>query len=71
MFGYLLGGLLLEVTEPRPLIVGCGAAGLLVLLGFVGPVRRVVRAECARDPRMPAGAASAPGAGLATSVAAR
>ncbi|MBQ1026285.1 MFS transporter [Micromonospora sp. C95] len=48
MFGYLVGGLLLEVTEPRPLIVGCGAAGLLVLLGFVVPVRRTVRAERSR-----------------------
>ncbi len=48
MVGYLVGGLLLEVTEPRPLIVGCGVAGLLVLLGFVRPVRRAVRAERAR-----------------------
>ncbi|PZG14352.1 MFS transporter [Micromonospora craterilacus] len=48
MVGYLIGGLLLEVTEPRPLIVGCGVAGLLVLLGFVRPVRRAVRAERAR-----------------------
>ncbi|MEV2236559.1 MFS transporter [Micromonospora sp. NPDC049891] len=57
MVGYLLGGLLLEATEPRPLIVGCGVAGLLVLLGFVVPVRRAVRAERsrARQTQAPAG----------------
>lgn len=52
MFGYLVGGLLLEVTEPRPLIVACGVAGLLVLLGFVVPVRRAVRAERSRVGRL-------------------
>ncbi|MER5456774.1 MFS transporter [Micromonospora sp. NPDC002389] len=61
MFGYLVGGLLLEVTEPRPLIAGCGVAGLLVLLAFAGPVRRTVRAERARRSEQPSGA------GLATS----
>ncbi|MEV4713540.1 MFS transporter [Micromonospora sp. NPDC049374] len=65
MFGYLVGGLLLEVTEPRPLIVGCGAAGLLVLLGFVAPVRRAVRAERSRigQPPTPEGPAQAGPAG--------
>ncbi|WP_341718548.1 MFS transporter [Micromonospora sp. FIMYZ51] len=61
MVGYLIGGLLLEVSEPRPLIVGCGVAGLLVLLGFVRPVRRAIRAERSRVaamslPERPAGA---------------
>ncbi|GIJ08306.1 MFS transporter [Micromonospora andamanensis] len=81
MVGYLLGGLLLELTEPRPLIVGCGVAGLLVLLGFVVPVRRAVRTERSRAGRIPtpveragpAGAgppeAGSSGAGLATSTA--
>ncbi|MDG4795298.1 MFS transporter [Micromonospora sp. WMMD1082] len=64
MVGYLIGGLLLEVTAPRPLIVGCGVAGLLVLLGFVVPVRRAVLAERARVRQVAAGA------GLTTSVAA-
>ncbi|GIJ26548.1 hypothetical protein Vqi01_17100 [Micromonospora qiuiae] len=65
MVGYLIGGLLLEVNEPRPLIVGCGVAGLLVLLGFVRPVRRAIRLERSRV------AAMSPAAGLATSVPAR
>ncbi|TCB92833.1 MFS transporter [Micromonospora zingiberis] len=82
MVGYLLGGLLLEVTEPRPLIVGCGVAGLLAVAVFIAPVRRAVRSERSRpaDPPsgptpasagQPAGAAPAgagvPDAGLATS----
>ncbi|GAB3852783.1 hypothetical protein GCM10029963_42950 [Micromonospora andamanensis] len=80
MVGYLLGGLLLELTEPRPLIVGCGVAGLLVLLGFVVPVRRAVRAERSRVRQVPTPAgpertgpaapdAGSSGAGLATSTA--
>ncbi|WBB48020.1 MFS transporter [Verrucosispora sp. WMMA2044] len=71
MVGYLLGGLLLEATAPRPLIVGCGVAGLLVVLGFVVPVRRAVRAERSRVRQLPpAGPAQTgpAGAGLATSA---
>ncbi|WP_406038838.1 MFS transporter [Micromonospora sp. NBC_00898] len=45
MAGYLLGGLLLEVADPRPLVAGCGVAGLLVVAAVVVPVRRAVRAE--------------------------
>ncbi|MFI6129584.1 MFS transporter [Micromonospora sp. NPDC051141] len=45
MGGYLLGGLLLAVADPRPLVVGCGVAGLLVVAALAGPVRRAVRAE--------------------------
>ncbi|GIJ75919.1 Predicted arabinose efflux permease, MFS family [Micromonospora phaseoli] len=73
MVGYLIGGLMLEVTEPRPLIVGCGVAGLLVLAVFVRPVRRAVRAERARCPQADTttGPAGASGAGFATSAAAR
>ncbi|MFV2101997.1 MFS transporter [Micromonospora sp. LOL_024] len=73
MLGYLIGGLMLEVTEPRPLIVGCGIAGLLVLVAFVRHVRRAVRAEraCSRQDAASTGPASTgpAGAGLATSVA--
>ncbi|WP_089154562.1 MFS transporter [Micromonospora sp. NBS 11-29] len=45
MAGYLAGGLLLEVADPRPLVAGCGAVGLLVVAALAGPVRRAVRAE--------------------------
>ncbi|MFJ8579122.1 MFS transporter [Micromonospora sp. NPDC093277] len=45
MAGYLAGGLLLEVAEPRPLVVGCGVVGVLVVLAVALPVRRAVRAE--------------------------
>ncbi|BCJ59069.1 hypothetical protein Jiend_24910 [Micromonospora endophytica] len=50
MVGYLIGGLLLEVSEPRPLIVACGTAGLLVLLAFARPVRRAARTDRSRLP---------------------
>ncbi|MET7875836.1 MFS transporter [Micromonospora profundi] len=43
MIGYLLGGLLLTVVSPRPLIAAAGAAGLLVALAFVPVVARAVR----------------------------
>ncbi|SCE65608.1 Predicted arabinose efflux permease, MFS family [Micromonospora viridifaciens] len=45
MAGYLAGGLLLAVAEPRPLFVGCGVVGLLVVAAAAAPVRRAVRAE--------------------------
>jgi MFS family permease len=45
MAGFLVGGLLLEVADPRPLVAGCGLAGLLVVAVVVIPVRRAVRAE--------------------------
>ncbi|MFF5172704.1 MFS transporter [Micromonospora sp. NPDC000089] len=50
MAGYLIGGLLLEVAEPRPLVAGCGVAGLLVVAVLAWPVRRAVRAERAAAP---------------------
>ncbi|MGW9192258.1 MFS transporter [Micromonospora chersina] len=45
MGGYLIGGLLLEVAAPRPLVAGCGVAGVLVVVASAWPVRRAVRAE--------------------------
>ncbi|MFI7279772.1 MFS transporter [Micromonospora chersina] len=45
MGGYLIGGLLLEVAPPRPLVAGCGVAGVLVVVAAAWPVRRAVRAE--------------------------
>ncbi|MCM0675961.1 MFS transporter [Micromonospora phytophila] len=45
MVGYLVGGLLLAVAEPRPLVATCGVAGVLVVAGFAVPLRRAVRAE--------------------------
>ena len=35
MAGYLVGGLLLELAEPRPLVAGSGVAGLLVVAAVV------------------------------------
>ncbi|MGW0216749.1 MFS transporter [Micromonospora chokoriensis] len=43
MAGYLIGGVLLTVVSPRPLIAGAGLAGLLVVLAFVPVVARAVR----------------------------
>ncbi|MBL6280481.1 hypothetical protein JMF97_30490 [Micromonospora fiedleri] len=72
MVGYLIGGLLLEVSQSRPLIVGCGVAGLLVLLGFVRPVRRATRTDRSGVAAIAGWAGAGPaGAGLATSVPVR
>ncbi|MEU1752466.1 MFS transporter [Micromonospora matsumotoense] len=43
MAGYLIGGALLAVLPPRPLIAAAGIAGLLVVLAFVPVVTRAVR----------------------------
>ncbi|WP_091647567.1 MFS transporter [Micromonospora pallida] len=62
MVGYLIGGLALEATGPRPLVAACGVAGLLVVAAFVVPAARAVRSD--RQSRSaPDGAA---GAGWAT-----
>ncbi|WP_410810323.1 MFS transporter [Micromonospora sp. 067-2] len=45
MVGFLVGGLLLEVADPRPLVAACGLAGLLVVAAVAALVRRVARAE--------------------------
>ncbi|MFI7215606.1 MFS transporter [Micromonospora maritima] len=50
MGGFLVGGLLLEVAGPRPLVAGCGVVGLLVVVGLAGPVCRAVRADRAATP---------------------
>jgi MFS family permease len=49
MVGYLLGGLLLEVLEPRPLMAICGVAGLLAVVAVLPMVLRAGRDE-AREP---------------------
>ncbi|MGN9774747.1 hypothetical protein ACTMS0_03020 [Micromonospora sp. H33] len=61
MAGYLIGGALLAVVPPRPLIVGLGLAGLLVVALFVPVVARAVR----RD-RAGGSAAPVPDAGGST-----
>ncbi|MBF5032325.1 MFS transporter [Micromonospora sp. ANENR4] len=61
MGGYLVGGLLLEVAGPRVLIAGCGAAGLLVVVALLGPVRRAARAERAAVARAATPAAAVAG----------
>ncbi|MBY8871920.1 MFS transporter [Micromonospora sp. PLK6-60] len=43
MTGYLIGGALLTVLPPRPVIAGLGVAGLLVVATFVPFVVRAVR----------------------------
>ncbi|WP_433284512.1 MFS transporter [Micromonospora sp. CA-244673] len=54
MVGYVLGGLLLEVAAPRPLVAACGAAGLLVIVLVALPVTRAVRIERAAADARPA-----------------
>ncbi|SCG47151.1 MFS transporter [Micromonospora inositola] len=74
MAGFLVGGLLLELAEPRPLVAGCGVAGLLVVAAVVIPVRRAVRAEraaVARPDDAGAVAGRAAGAELATPTPSR
>ncbi|MGK5737391.1 MFS transporter [Micromonospora sp. URMC 103] len=67
MVGYLLGGFLLELVDPRPLVAAAGVAGLVAVAVLALPVRRGVAAERAATPG-PAerGTTRAPDAGLAT-----
>ncbi|PZF97746.1 MFS transporter [Micromonospora deserti] len=55
MVGYLAGGLLLEVAAPRPLVAGCGVAGLLVVAAVAVPLGRAVRAAAPLATSAPAG----------------
>jgi MFS family permease len=50
MLGYLLGGLLLEVLAPRPLVAICGVAGLLAVVAVLPMVVRAGRMERAVRP---------------------
>jgi hypothetical protein len=50
MVGYLLGGLLLEVLAPRPLVAACGVAGLLAVVAVLPMVVRAGRMERAVRP---------------------
>ncbi|WBB73335.1 MFS transporter [Micromonospora sp. WMMD1128] len=64
MGGYLVGGLLLEVADPRSLVAACGVVGLLVVVALAWPVRRAVRAErAAATPAPHPAAPSAVGVG--------
>ncbi|MET8120574.1 MFS transporter [Micromonospora sp. NPDC005189] len=68
MAGFLIGGALLTVVPPRPLIAAAGLAGLLVVLVFVPVVARAVRRPSSDGPagrqhQLP----EAADAGLATS----
>ncbi|MCG5450360.1 MFS transporter [Micromonospora hortensis] len=49
MVGFLVGGALLAVVPPRPLIAGAGVVGLLVVLAFVPVVTRAVRRSSLTD----------------------
>jgi MFS family permease len=85
MAGFLAGGLLLEAVDPRPLVAGCGLAGLLAVAAVSLPLRRAARVVPARAVagppadahQVPAGTApesdARPGAdaGLATPAPAR
>ncbi|MEW2376843.1 MFS transporter [Micromonospora sp. NPDC047812] len=59
MGGYLIGGALLALLAPRPLIAGAGAVGLLVVVAFVPAVARSVRRV--RAAGAPGAAAEPPG----------
>lgn len=50
MVGYLLGGLLLEMLEPRPLVAVCGVAGLLAVVAVLPMVVRAGRAGASERP---------------------
>ncbi|NES26216.1 MFS transporter [Micromonospora terminaliae] len=69
MAGYLIGGLLLEVAAPRPLVAACGVAGVLVVVAAAWPVWRAVRAE--RSARPVAGVVAERRAELATPTPSR
>ncbi|MGC4804864.1 MFS transporter [Micromonospora sp. DT233] len=70
MAGLAMGGILLELAEPRPLVALCGLAGTLTVAAFAVPVARAARAERAAAARRDAEAPGV-GAGLATPAAAR
>ncbi|MFD6681583.1 MFS transporter [Micromonospora parva] len=63
MAGFLIGGALLAVVPPRPLIAGAGVVGLLVVLGFVPVVARAVRRSSLADARVAGRQAADPLAG--------
>ncbi|MEV4479779.1 MFS transporter [Micromonospora coxensis] len=72
MAGYLIGGALLAVLPPRPLIAAAGVAGLLVVAAFVPVVVRAVRrARTTADDRPAPVPGPVVAAGLATSEPAR
>ncbi|MFG3709376.1 MFS transporter [Micromonospora sp. NPDC047730] len=56
MVGFLAGGLLLEAADPRPLVAGCGLAGLLAVAAVSVPLRRAAQAA----PAAPAAPAPTP-----------
>ncbi|GAB3810740.1 MFS transporter [Micromonospora zhanjiangensis] len=45
MVGFLLGGVLVDRFDPRPLVAAAGAAGLVAVLGCTPFVRRALRRE--------------------------
>jgi MFS family permease len=47
MLGYLVGGALLELFPPRPLVAACGVAGLLAVVAVLPIVGRAGRSEVA------------------------
>ncbi|MFG1900251.1 hypothetical protein [Micromonospora carbonacea] len=44
MVGLAVGGLLLDLADPRPLVAACGTVGLLAVAAFAVPVLRAARA---------------------------
>ncbi len=47
--GLIAGGLLLSIASPREVVIGAGAAGLVALLPFAGPVLRAAAREQAAE----------------------
>ncbi|SCL58136.1 Predicted arabinose efflux permease, MFS family [Micromonospora citrea] len=66
MVGFLAGGLLLEAAEPRPLVAGCGLAGLLAVAAVSLPLRRAARAV--PQPPAPGAASGAPASDAGSGV---
>lgn len=69
MVGYLTGGLLLELLDPRPLVAAAGLAGLVAVAVLLVPLSRAARAE--RAARLPERAARAAVAAVEPAVGPR
>ncbi|WBB65451.1 MFS transporter [Micromonospora sp. WMMD812] len=59
MVGYLAGGLLLELADPRPLVAAAGVAGLVAVVALAVPLGRVARTERHDRAERPDGAVGA------------
>ena len=58
LVGYVAGGLVLELAEPRWVVLACGVLGLATVLAVTPLVRRAARLDPDPDPRPRSGADS-------------